>query len=83
MPLLLCQALVANAGDEFLRRAVVEDLRWCGRFVAEINVDRVSLCGSDLRLIFVELKPLFVVFSDDGFQLLPRYRFATGIDPGQ
>ena len=59
------QALLLDGGQETLRCAVIQHLWWYKRFQPQIDVDRMSLVGTDACASGIEGEALFIVFGDD------------------
>ena len=66
------QALVADAREEAIDRAVIERRRRCGRRELELDVDRMALVGANARAVFGQREPLLVAGRDDLVELSAR-----------
>ena len=68
------QTVLTDRLQEFLDRAVEQLTRRFDRVEPEIDIDRVSLAGSNSQLIVADCESLLVVTSNDSFQKFPRDR---------
>ena len=77
------QALRANRIEKARRRAVIKHGGRRGRFIAQLNLNRMSLIGTNAQAVVTERKTLFVIRLNDVFELRARQRLAVLLQGGE